>query len=126
MDGPALLEAKAGAGVVEAPQKRLKHVKVFGRQLAVMLALLGAPRERAGIGHNPRLGVPLHRARASVAKDFFAAGLQILRQAAGNRHDSSVLVVDNPPKGGRFQAKRIRRQKGLASDRIFGEYRTCN
>src|ERR1019366_3552632 len=49
----------------------------------------------------------------------------MLGQAVGNRHKSSVRVVDNPPKGGRFQAKRIRRQKGLASDRIFGEYRSC-
>lgn len=67
-------EAKAATGVVEAPQQRLQHVKVFGRQQAVMLALLGAVREGARIDHDPRLGVAVERARSTVAKQLFAAG----------------------------------------------------
>src|SRR5208282_3350846 len=67
-------EAKAAAGVVEAPQKRLEDGKGFGSDRAVSLALLRPSHQGAGKGHNSRLGVAVERARASVAEEFFAAG----------------------------------------------------
>jgi hypothetical protein len=39
-----------------------------------MLALLGAVHEGAGAVHDPRLGVAVERARASVAEKLLAAG----------------------------------------------------
>src|SRR5271165_4047758 len=67
-------EAKAAAGVMKAPQQRLKDGQGLGGDRAVSLALLGPAHHGAGKGHDPRLGVTVEWTWPAVAENLLAAG----------------------------------------------------
>ena len=66
-------EADPALGVVEAPEKRLKHRQRFGRDNAIRTALLGPAAQAARPVHDPNLGVAIERAGAAEAKHLLAS-----------------------------------------------------
>jgi P-type conjugative transfer protein TrbG len=62
---------------------------------------------RHHIGFDADAGVAVMRKAPRKAKNLFAAGLQMLGQGIGNRHDSSVRVGVNPPEKGWNQAQTL-------------------
>ena len=75
-----------------------QHALVGGGDRPLVLALLllfGVPRQHIGL--YPHAGVAVVRETLRKAENLLAAGPQMLGQGVGNRHDSSVRAVDNPP-----------------------------